>query len=279
MLDIERYLARIGYTGPRDPTLATLRALHQAHLWAVPFENLDIGAGRPIVLDEAAVLAKIVERRRGGFCYELNGAFAALLRALGFRVTLLSAQVQRPPTAAGPAFGPEFDHLTLRVDLEEPWLADVGFGDSFLQPLRLTAWAEQVDTGRSSPIVNQAPEGVWQDRYRLVPDGALWTLQRRDWAGQWQDRYRFTLAPRAWADFAEMCRYHQTDLASIFTRHRTCSLATPSGRVTLSDARLIVTADGARREVALADEAAWAAALAEHFGIVLDGGCAEPPSP
>ncbi len=269
MLDIERYLARIGYTGRREPTLETLRALHQAHLWAVPFENLDIGAGRPIVLDEAAVLAKIVERRRGGFCYELNGAFAALLRAFGFRVTLLAAQVQRPPTAAGPAFGPEFDHLTLRVDLAEPWLADVGFGDSFVQPLRLTAWEEQIDTGKARPVVDQAPEGMWQDRYRLVPDGALWTLQRRDWAGAWQDRYRFTLTPRAWTDFAAMCHYHQTSPESSFTQRRTCSLATPAGRITVADGRLIVRADGVRQEHPLADEAAVAAALREHFGIVL----------
>src|SRR5258706_8881452 len=110
-MDITAYLNRIAHRGPIEPTGETLRALHLAHLLAVPFENLDIGLGRPIVLDQAALFDKIVVRRRGGFCYELNGLFAALLRALGFEVTMLSAGVGR----AGGGFGPEFDHLTLLV--------------------------------------------------------------------------------------------------------------------------------------------------------------------
>src|SRR6476661_9816152 len=108
----------------------TLRHLHHAHMLSVPFENLDISLGRKIICQEEGFLRKIIERLRGGFCYELNGAFAALLRELGFRVTLLSARV--PRENGGNA--PEFDHLALRVDLEEPWLVDVGFGDSFLEP-------------------------------------------------------------------------------------------------------------------------------------------------
>ena len=127
MLNAPAYLARIAYTGPTPPTIETLRSIHRAHLQTVPFENLDISLGRTIVVDEDATVRKIVEQRRGGFCYEMNGAFAALLRALGFRVTLLAARVARPQGGEGP----EFDHLTLRVDLEEPWLADVGFGESF----------------------------------------------------------------------------------------------------------------------------------------------------
>jgi N-hydroxyarylamine O-acetyltransferase len=100
-MEIDRYCARLGDTGPRTPTLATLRRLHYAHLLAVPFENLDIGLGRPIVLDEAALFAKIVERRRGGFCYELNGLFAALLRALASRDPAGGADVQ-PDGRLGP---------------------------------------------------------------------------------------------------------------------------------------------------------------------------------
>jgi arylamine N-acetyltransferase len=132
------YLHRIGYSGAREPTAAALRDLHRAHLFTVPFENLEISLGRKIVCDEPSFLRKIVDRRRGGFCYELNGAFAALLRELGFEVTLLSARVPRESGGSTP----EFDHLALRVDLEEPWLADVGFGESFLDPLRLRAGIE-----------------------------------------------------------------------------------------------------------------------------------------
>src|SRR5688572_4403214 len=116
MVETDAYLERIGYRGPRDPTIATLRELHHTHLMSVPFENLDIHLGREIVLDEQRMLAKLVGERRGGFCYELNGAFASLLRAIGFEVTMLSARVAK--SAGG--FGPEFDHLLLRIELDEP---------------------------------------------------------------------------------------------------------------------------------------------------------------
>jgi arylamine N-acetyltransferase len=144
MLNVPAYLRRINYAGTAAPTPETLREVHRAHLFAVPFENLDIHIGRKIVCDEDTFLHKIVNERRGGFCYELNGAFAALLRALGFQVTLLSARVARSDGSDSP----EFDHLTLRVDLDEPWLVDVGFGDSFLEPLRLEASVGQPQIGR-----------------------------------------------------------------------------------------------------------------------------------
>jgi N-hydroxyarylamine O-acetyltransferase len=119
-------------------------------MFSVPFENLDIALCRKIVCDEDAFLRKIVERRRGGFCYELNGAFSGLLRAIGFDVTLLSARVPREDGSDGP----EFDHLTLKVDLDEPWLADVGFGDSFLEPLLLRPGAEQSQHGWTYRVVD-----------------------------------------------------------------------------------------------------------------------------
>ena len=114
-MNVPAYLDRIGYKGPTEVTSETLRSLHRRHLETVPFENLDISRSRPIVLDETRILHKIVEERRGGFCYELNSAFAALLRALGFQITLLSGRVAR----ADGSDGPEFDHLALRVDGEQ----------------------------------------------------------------------------------------------------------------------------------------------------------------
>jgi N-hydroxyarylamine O-acetyltransferase len=140
-VDIRAYLDRINYRGPLEPTAETLRALHRRHMMSVPFENLDIGLGREIVLDPERFVEKIVTHRRGGFCYELNGAFAALLGALGFHVTLLSARVANDQGIASK----EFDHLALQVDLEDRWLADVGFGDSFVEPLCLVTQVEQQD--------------------------------------------------------------------------------------------------------------------------------------
>lgn len=249
-MNLSAYLQRINYTGPGKPTAGTLQALHLAHLLAVPFENLDIHLGRPIVLDEAAFFRKIVERQRGGFCYELNGLFAALLRELGFEVTLLSARVANE----NGGFGPEFDHLTLLVQLEERWLADVGFGESFREPLRLDEPGEQTQT---------------RGTYRLTQDGEARTYWERDEAKGWLAQYRFTLQPRQLADFAEMCRYHQTSPQSHFTQKRVCSLATPEGRVTLSDFRVIITSHGQCQERVLTNQAEHEAALRGYLGIDL----------
>jgi N-hydroxyarylamine O-acetyltransferase len=254
-LNVEEYLARINYHGPREATAETLRDLQVAHLRSVPFENLSIHAGEPVTLDDAALFDKIVARRRGGFCYEVNGLFAALLRALGFDVRMLSAGVARPDGS----FGPDFDHMALLVTLEERWLADVGFGDSFLEPLRLDERGEQRQGGRA---------------YKISPDGDRLVLSRLEAGGAaWEPQFRFTLRPHQYPDYAEMCRYHQTSPDSHFTRGRVCSRATPDGRITLSGLRLIETdAGGQRRERALADDSEYAAVLREHFGIVMPGG-------
>ena len=258
-MDTSAYLARINYAGPTAPTEATLRALHRAHMLSAPFENLDIGRGVPIVLDLERLYDKIVSRRRGGFCYELNGLFAELLRAVGYDVSLLSAQV----FSSGQA-GPEFAHLVLLVrggGLSEPFLADVGFGASYLEPLRLVADVEQDD-----------PAGA----FRLVRAGGDWQMQARDEARAWQPQHAFTLAPRQLADFAEMCRYQQTSPDSHFTQKRICSRATPEGRISLSDNRLIVTRHGRREERELADEPAVLAALRDHFEVNLSNRSVDP---
>ncbi len=243
---IDQYLARIAYAGPRDPTPEVLRALHERHLLSVPFENLDIHLGREIVADERRILDKIVTRRRGGFCYELNGAFAALLRALGFDVEMLSARVPR----ADGTTSPEFDHMTLLVRAGgERWLADVGFGECFLHPLRLDERGEQRD-----------PAGTFR----------IEQLDERDWLlSSSKPEYIFSLEPHPLADYAEMCRYHQTSPQSSFTQKRVCSIATPAGRITLRDDRLIVTENGAKREEAIDNDEAWRAALRARFGMEL----------
>ena len=246
-MDIARYLERITYHGSREPILPTLQALHEAHLLAVPFENLDISLGRAIVLDEASLWTKIVEHRRGGFCYELNGLFALLLRALGFQVDLLSAAVAHETGG----FGQDFDHLTLLVHLEQDWLADVGFGESFRQPLCLQAGHTQQQSGGS---------------YRLEREGGFWIYQ--EWDDAWKPAYRFHVQPHALRDFAAMCHYHQTSSQSTFTQQRVCTLPTPSGRITLSDQRLITTSNGERTECILTDKD-YQTVLAEQFGIVL----------
>jgi N-hydroxyarylamine O-acetyltransferase len=251
-LNIKAYLERINYHGSLAPTAETLRDLQVAHLLAVPFENLSIHANQPIVLEDEALFTKIVERRRGGFCYEANGLFAALLRALGFDVRMLSAEVAK----AEGGFSPPFAHMTLMVSLEQRWLVDVGFGDSFLEPLLIDEPGERAQGSRA---------------YRILPDGPHLVLMQRDDADdEWQAQYRFTLEPYTYADYDEMCRYHQTSPQSHFTRARICSRATGEGRITLSDMRFIRTSEkGGRQERTLTSEDEYAAMLREHFGIVM----------
>ena len=228
-----------------------MRELQVAHLLAVPFENLSIHARQPIVLADEALFTKIVEHKRGGFCYEANGLFAALLRELGFDVAMLSAGV----ASAEGDFGPDFDHMALLVTLEQRWLVDVGFGDSFREPLRLDERSEQVQGSRA---------------YRIFPDDPYLILMQRDVGDEWKAQYRFTLQTYGYADYAEMCRYHQTSPQSHFTQGRICSRATEEGRVTLSGMRFITTsASGERQERTLTSQEEYAALLHEQFGIVM----------
>jgi N-hydroxyarylamine O-acetyltransferase len=243
------YLARIGYRGATEPSPTTLADLQYAHLRTVPFENLSIHTGEQIRLEPDWLFDKVVRRRRGGFCYELNGLFAELLVGLGFGVERLAARVFRDDGSPGIAF----DHLCLRVTAGgQTWLVDAGFGDSFAVPLALDDPHEQ-DDGRR--------------RYRIAPDGdehILWAGTRRS--------YRFGLAPFALADFEPGRRYHTTSLESPFTARRLISLLTPEGRVTLLEDRLIVTTGDDRREEPVAGAGEWRRFAAERFGIDLDRG-------
>lgn len=255
-MDINAYLERINYRGSLAVTAKTLRELQVAHLLAVPFENLSIHSAEPIILDDNALFEKIVVRRRGGFCYELNGLFAALLRELGFEVAMISARVAN----AEGTLGPDFDHMTLLVTIAQDgpaqrWLADVGFGDSFLEPLPLDSRQEQTQGVRS---------------YRIVAEEPYLILMQRESIGEWKAQYRFTLQPYNYADYAEMCGYHQTSPDSHFTKARICTRATPEGRVTLSGMRLITTIHGKERtERLLTSNAEYASMLKERFGVVM----------
>jgi N-hydroxyarylamine O-acetyltransferase len=245
---LDAYLARIGATHPPRADAAALRELQLRHLLTVPFENLSIHLGEPIVLDPEALVDKVVRRRRGGFCYELNGAFATLLAALGFRVTLLAARV-----FGAHGLGPPFDHLALRVDVDSSgsWLADVGFGRHSHYPLRLESRTDQTDPGGTFRLVDTA-------------DGDLDVL-RDD-----QPQYRVEARPRTLADFEPTCWWHQTSPRSHFTHGPVCSRLTQTGRVTLSGRTLVQTTGDRRQERTLTGDAEVLAAHQTWFGIVLD---------
>jgi N-hydroxyarylamine O-acetyltransferase len=244
------YLDRIGVSRPAALDAAALGALHLAHQRTVPFENLSIHLGEPISLDEADLIAKIVTRRRGGFCYELNGAFALLLEALGAQVRRVAARVY----GGEGQLGPLFDHLALVVHLPDgsgPWLADVGFGAHSSYPLRYDGRDGQDDPG---------------GRFLLTdgPDGDV------DVAKDGQPQYRIERRERPLAEFVPTCWWQQTSPESHFTWSTICSRLTDDGRISLSGRALIRTSGGARTEEDLGPDSAVLAAYREHFGIVLD---------
>ena len=253
-MDISRYLARLQYNEPLEPDAQTLRRLHLAHMLHVPFENLDIGRKQPIRLREDALWDKMVMRNRGGFCYELNGLFAWLLLQIGFKVTYLNGRVY----SREGVLGIDFDHLALLVESPvEPgrWLADVGFGDSFNEPLSFDKQDEQVQGLRS---------------YRLEATLDGYTVWQKSYSGIWNREYFFDLQPRNFpVDYESACQYHQTSPKSSFTRGSIISKATPNGRVSLEDGWLILTENGKRLERPLEGKAEYEALLKKYYDITL----------
>ena len=213
---LDRYFARIGYRGSRDATLATLRALHRAHLLTIPYENLDIHLGRPITLDPQATFTKLVDERRGGWCFEMNGLFGRVLETLGFEVRYLSGAVGRA-TGGWRAQG---NHLVLMVRLDRAWIADVGFGDGFLTPLPLEPGTLFAGFSRS----------------RVVRDGPRWTVHSHEFGGA--EGFDFTLTPRTLNQFGTQCRELQTSPESSFVKATVCERFVTSGLVMLRGAVL-----------------------------------------
>lgn len=211
-IDLEAYLDRIGYGGPRRATLPVFEALHRAHVGSIPFENLDVVLGRPIDLDLASLQAKLVDARRGGYCFEQNTLFATALRAVGFDVTPLEARV-RPPGV--PIVLPR-SHMVLRVDVDgSGWLADVGFGGE----------------GPLLPVPLDGTESIQPlGRYRVVEESGAGLVAQAERHGSWSDLYSFTLQPALAVDYAVTNHYTSTHPTSVFVRTLTVQLATADCR-------------------------------------------------
>jgi N-hydroxyarylamine O-acetyltransferase len=249
------YLARIEYGGPLHPDIETLRGLQLAHLLTVPFENLDIGLGARINLSREALWDKIVVGRRGGFCYELNGLFAWLLEQVGFEVTCLNARDYHPEDDS---FGIDFDHIALMVRApgdSTRWLADVGYGDTFTEPLNIDEPGEQIQRGQS---------------YRLEPFRGGYQLWQTGYDGKRERHYFFDLTPHRFpSEYEATCTYHQTSPQSIFTQKRIITRLTREGRVSLSDGELILTRGGEQTRQPLANAGEFFSLIPVYFGFRL----------
>lgn len=229
-VDTDAYLKRLGVTGPIEPDLDNLELLQRSHLTMVPFENLDVYARRHVRTDDTWTLAKVVDRRRGGWCFELNGAFASLLTELGYEVRRLAATV-----LMGGGNAPMPTHLTIEVSLERPYLVDVGFGDSFIRPL---------------PLDDEGTHDGGTGDYGFLTEGGETTLVARDEDGNTVPQYRFDRIPLAPSDFEAASVYLQTTPGLQWTQSRFATRLLEGGpdRVTLLTDRIKFRRDGVWEE-------------------------------
>ena len=219
MLDLDAYFARVGYSGPRQSTLAVLQALHALHPAAIPFENLDPLLGRPVALDLAALQDKLIHQRRGGYCFEHNTLFCAVLEQLGFQVTGLIARVLWRAPSDRPLAGRT--HMLLKVPIDEQsYIADVGFGGLLADAaLALT------------PHTEQAPG---REKLRLSPTNLGFTLQAH-LASEWHDVYTFSLEPQVTADYSVANWFTSAHPQSRFRNALMVERLLPDARISLAN--------------------------------------------
>lgn len=250
MIDVDKYLERLNVTYPIEANKDGLFRLQKAHLLNVPFENLDIHYGVPIVLDTQRFYHKIVENRRGGFCYELNGLFNQLLNSIGFESKLVSART----FGKDQKYSPEYDHMALVVTLDGlVYLVDVGFGRFSLEPLPIIIDEVQSDKYGQFTFDNSSSSSITVNE---INDGKP------------LPQYSFSLEEKELSAFKERCDFHQQSSESHFTQKKVISVATDHGRVTLNNTQLKIAHIG-KEEVTNFKEEEFEFKLREWFGIEL----------
>ena len=190
MMKVEKYLERILINDIQSPSPDYLSKLQEGHLLNIPFENLDIPLGVEIKLQLDHLYEKIVLNKRGGFCYELNSLFSWLLEKLDFNISIVSARVFNEEKGN---FGPEFDHITILVNLDGIYLVDVGFGDSFRRPIELKKGLSEDISGKYK--IEEEERGIY--------------ILRRFQSNEWKPQYKFSSIPRTYPEFSYMCNFHQ----------------------------------------------------------------------
>jgi N-hydroxyarylamine O-acetyltransferase len=252
-LDLDAYLARIGYERELAPTPDTLIGLHRAHALTIPFENLDILLGQPILLDLPSLQAKLVDGRRGGYCFEQNALFAAVLETIGFGVTRLAARVGMGDSAPRPR-----THMVLAVEAgDERWLADVGFGgDGLLDPI---------------PFASHAPvrQDAWT--YRLEREGDLFVVRSLH-GDAWLDLYAFDLQAQLPVDYEMANHFTSTWPGSSFVKHVTVQRPGPHERLVLWERSFVVQRVRGEEQTDVRDSEQLLQILGDRFGLVFPEG-------
>jgi N-hydroxyarylamine O-acetyltransferase len=261
-LDLDAYLERIDYAGELAATPSVLAALHRAHTAHIPFENLDVVLGVPIRLDLESLQAKLVSGRRGGYCFEQNLLFAAVLERLGFAVEKLAARVRSGASRLAPR-----THMLLLVSAgSATWLGDVGFGGEG-PPLPVPFGGREVR------------HGAWTYRVVSAPESAgTWVLQSR-LDGDFADLYAFTREPQEQIDFEVANYFTSTHPESWFRRKLTVQRAAPEERLILRGREFLVDRGSSLHRRPIADDEELLALLTETFGLRFPPGTRFPDPP
>lgn len=222
-MKLDNYLRRIDYRQTPQNNLQTLNKLHQKHLFAIPFEDLDIYFKKPLQVEIDSLYKKIIVEKRGGFCYELNFLFYNLLKEIGFDCTIVSSRIYDKREV----LGCEFDHLSIIVKLEDNWLVDVGYGNLFTVPLKIV-------------------DGyVYQDRevtYKISQlSESNYILSESKNGYKFKKVYTFDMIPRKIEEFQGQIDFKQYSEESYFVQNRICSIPTEEGRITLFNDKFIKT--------------------------------------
>ncbi len=248
-MNLEQYLERIKYTGSLEVNLETLVGVHRHHLLQIPYENLDIHLGRTVPLDPARAFEKMVLEKRGGWCYEMNGLLAWALRELGFEVQYLACAVGATNASA--------NHLALKINLEQAYLADAGFGNGLLDPIAL-----------SPGIYTQQSRA-----FRLEQHGEHWTFQIPSIsAAAVGNSFDFTLEPQELLNFQDRCTYLQTSIESGFVRVVVCHRMTETGVQSLRGAVLQTISNGIQTSRTLESHDEYDTVLHEIFDLQVETG-------
>lgn len=253
-MHVSQYLNRIGFAEAFSANKETLFALHKSHVLHVPFENLDIIGKIPITLDQDRFCNKIVAKRRGGICYELNGAFKYLLDAAGFDSFFISCNVFVPTLGI---YGADFGHIALITNIGgEQYLLDVGFGDGFIEPLKLVY---------NTP---QRQYGTYY-RFRSLPAGEV-LLEKSADDKEYQQMFKFTRVLRTLSEFSPLCEFHQFAPQAPFNKQALCTRPTLTGRITLSNKSLSIKKGKEKQDMQVATPADFDALLEQLFNIRLE---------
>lgn len=251
-MKLDNYLSRIDYRKIPQNNLQTLNELHKKHVFAIPFEDLDIQLKKPLKIDANSLYQKIVVEKRGGFCYELNFLFYNLLKEIGFDCQIISSRLYDKREN----LGCQFDHLSIVVKLEnENFLVDVGYGNLFFEPMNIP--------------INLKEDYIRTDRdttYKIEKiDETNYILSESKNGVKFRKTYAFDTTPRKISEFYEEINYKQTSEESYFVKNRICTIPTPEGRITLFNTKFIKTTGEHKHEHTIQNEDEFYQILREEF--------------